>query len=172
VYINIIGGGHCYFADANFLCSLGEFGCPPFSITREQQHATTIDFTKLFLGHYLKKQSNAWVTFNDSLTTSSRITFQKSCVTTFLPAERYQTPLYFSPNPTSGFTSLVGTCSSTTRIRVNVSSISGKKMQCAVFEPRDNDCRLTLDMQEWAQGIYVAEIIGFHEARVFKIVKN
>ncbi|MEI7727711.1 MAG: hypothetical protein WCK09_21570, partial [Bacteroidota bacterium] len=51
VFINIKGGGHCYFADANFICSLGEFGCPGFTITREQQHATTLDFTKLFLDH-------------------------------------------------------------------------------------------------------------------------
>ncbi len=72
VYISIKGGGHCYFADANFICSLGEFGCAAFTINRAQQHITTLDFTKLFLDHHLKNLPGAWTVFNDSLNNSPR----------------------------------------------------------------------------------------------------
>jgi pimeloyl-ACP methyl ester carboxylesterase len=172
VYINIKGGGHCYFADANFLCSLGEFGCPPFTITREQQHATTLDFTKLYLDHYLKNQTNAWITFLDSLNHSPRITFQKSCTTTALPADRQNIPFRIFPNPSENMACIEGACSSREQILVDIADISGRKIQHAVIVPDDGQFRMMLHMNEWARGIYFAEIRDLQNTRVIKIVKN
>ena len=172
VFINIKGGGHCYFADANFICSLGEIGCPAFTITREQQHATTLDFTKLFLDYYLKNQSAAWTVFNDSLNNSPRITFRKSCTTTpVIPGLQL---MHFSvfPNPTGDITSLIGSCSGKEPILVNISDISGKKMFTYTLVPEEYHYRLTLDMSIWANGIYVAKIRSSQETNVVKIVKN
>lgn len=99
VFINIKGGGHCYFADYNLACSIGEASCASsFTITRDQQHAAVIDFLVPYLDYYLKKIPIAWTIFNDSLQNSNRITFLKLCNTTGfnLPAEdRFMV----SPNP-------------------------------------------------------------------------
>ena len=172
VFFNIKGGGHCYFADANFICSLGEFGCPGFTISREQQHATTLDFTKLFLAHYLKNQPNAWTIFNDSLASSPRITFQKSCTTTSIFPDEQRLLFRVFPNPSGDYTSIAGRCPGKEQIHVNISDITGRNIHDFVLKPTDNNYRIMLDMHAWASGIYLAEIRSAMESRVVKIVKN
>lgn len=172
VFINIKGGGHCYFADANFLCSLGEFGCPPFNITREQQHATTLDFTRLYLDHYLKNQTNAWITFLDSLNSSPRITFQKSCTTTAIPYELKHNGFRIFPNPSGNMACIEGACSAREQIHVDICDITGRKIQHSVIETEEDLFRIRLYMNEWARGIYFAEIRGSLLTQVIKIVKN
>jgi pimeloyl-ACP methyl ester carboxylesterase len=172
VFINIKGGGHCYFADASFLCSLGEFGCPGFTITREQQHATTLDFTKPFLDHYLKSQANAWTIFNDSLNNSPRITFQRSCTTTSVNPDVPQILFHVFPNPSGDVVSLTGTISGKEKISVDISDISGRKVHGFVLNPSEKQFRMMLNMDTWANGIYFAEIRSSQEIQVVKIVKN
>ena len=172
VFINIKGGGHCYFADANFLCSLGEIGCPSFTITREQQHATTLDFTKLYLDHYLKNQPGAWTAFNDSLNSSTRITFQKSCTTTAISPGAKLFPFQVFPNPSNDITYLSGSCSGKEQIQVKISDISGKTVYSGAIVPEENLYRLMLNMHDWATGIYVAKISSSLENQMVKIVKN
>ena len=172
VFINIKGGGHCYFADANFICSIGEIGCPGFTITREQQHATTLCFTKLYLDHYLKNLTNAWATFNDSLNNSPRITFQKSCTTTSVAPGVDQVPCRVFPNPSGNLASLTGLSNGKDPVLVIISGISGRKMDAFRVIPEENRYRLTIDMNAWAKGVYFAEIRSSQETRMVKIVKN
>ncbi|MFZ4522375.1 MAG: T9SS type A sorting domain-containing protein [Bacteroidales bacterium] len=172
ILVNILGGGHCYFADANFLCSLGEFGCPAFTITREQQHTTTLDFTKLFLDHYLKNQSGAWVAFNDSLNTSPRITFQKSCTTTSVFPVPSNAPIEVTPNPSKDITVISGNCAAKEPVHISVSDISGRNMFSHMHKPAENHYRLAVDMRSWKEGIYYAAINNSQESRVVKIIKK
>lgn len=172
VFISIRGGGHCYFADANFICSLGEFGCPAFTITREQQHATTLDFTRLYLGHYLKNQTNAWITFLDSLNSSPRITFQKSCTMTALPPDFQHKGFRIFPNPSENMACIEGACSPRDQIHVDISDITGRQIQHSVVVPEEDLFRIRVYMNEWARGIYFAEIRGSLLTQVIKIVKN
>ena len=171
VFINIKGGGHCYFADASFICSLGEIGCPPFTITREQQHAATLDFTKLFLDCYLKNQPGAWTVFSDSLTTSPRITFQKSCTSTNVSPEVQQMQIRVFPNPAEEITCLTGSISGHEQIRIDISDISGRKIQSRFLVPAANRFSMMVDMRGWQEGIYFAEIRSSMETRIIKIVK-
>jgi pimeloyl-ACP methyl ester carboxylesterase len=172
VFINIRGGGHCYFADANFICSLGELGCPAFTITREQQHSTTLDFTRLFLDFYLKKIPGAWTIFNDSLNNSPRITFQKSCTTTSIAPGVQRKPFIVFPNPSGDFAFIEGNCSGNDHVSVNVFHVSGRAVQNYILEPGEKRYHLKIDMSSWAQGVYLAEIRSAQETRVAKIVKN
>lgn len=74
ITIDIFGGGHCYFADYNFLCSLGESSCVPQPLsTREKQQAVTLDFLNLYFGFILKNNVGSWQVFQDSLQSSPRI---------------------------------------------------------------------------------------------------
>ena len=79
-HISIINGGHCYFADYNFNCSLGESFCnPTLDISPEEQQLITFNFLKLWLDYTLNNNLNAFITFNDSLQASIQINFSQTC---------------------------------------------------------------------------------------------
>ena len=79
-FININNGGHCYFANENFACDFGESSCSSgLNITREEQQNVTFDFLNLWLDFTLYNDEYAFAEFNDSLETSVRINYQKSC---------------------------------------------------------------------------------------------
>ena len=78
--INIINGGHCYFANDNVLYSFGESSCNPnLNITRDNQQDITNDFLKVWLDFSLKSNQNSFNIFNDSLQVSNRITYSQLC---------------------------------------------------------------------------------------------
>jgi dienelactone hydrolase len=83
--ISITGGGHCYFANDNFLCTFGENSCNPnLTITRAEQQDVTFDFLIPWLDYHLKSNTDAWEIFSDSLTSSMRITFEQDCDLTII----------------------------------------------------------------------------------------
>ena len=78
--ININNGGHCYFANGNFACDFGESSCSSgLNISRDEQQDVTFDFLNLWLDYTLYNDEYAFAEFNDSLETSTRINYQKSC---------------------------------------------------------------------------------------------
>ena len=78
--INILNGGHCYFANENILCSFGESSCnPSLNITRNEQQSVTNNFLKIWLNFFLKSDQNSFLVFNDSLQASNRITYSQFC---------------------------------------------------------------------------------------------
>ncbi|MEO8734791.1 MAG: hypothetical protein ABI373_10715 [Flavobacteriales bacterium] len=53
-FVDILGGGHCYFADASTTCSFGDLTCGPnLTIDRAQQHQAVLDVTDLWLDHFI-----------------------------------------------------------------------------------------------------------------------
>lgn len=74
--ITINGGGHCFFADYNLFCSIGEGSCSPQpAVTRLQQQSATLDFLNPWFEYLLKNNTAAWQVFVDSLQNSPRITY-------------------------------------------------------------------------------------------------
>lgn len=99
--ISINDGGHCYFANYNFNCTLGESFClPVVPLSRAEQQQTTFDFLHLWLDYQLKGNLNAFTIFNDSLNSSSRITYVQDCSTTIQSVSDYINIRIF-PNPVS-----------------------------------------------------------------------
>lgn len=96
VYISIIDGSHCYFANNSTTCSFGEFN--PGSLPRLEQQDIVSDFLSLWLDYTLRNNSNAFTTFNDSLDASSRITFQKNCSITSIDDDFPKPFEYFTGN--------------------------------------------------------------------------
>lgn len=79
-YVEILGGGHCYFAESNFNCSFGEGTCTPNpTISRAEQQDVAQDFSLMWLNFYLKNDCAAWSAFQDSLASSNRVNTQMSC---------------------------------------------------------------------------------------------
>jgi hypothetical protein len=84
-FINIKGGGHCYYADsAPLSCDLGEtVAGSTISITREQQQSILYDFALPVMEINLKSDASKWAGFNDSLQNSIRITSVVDCPDNF-----------------------------------------------------------------------------------------
>lgn len=77
IMITVNGGGHCYFADYNFYCSIGEATCSPSpTITREQQQQTVLSFLIPYFDFQLKGNFNSWQIFRDLLYSSQEVTFE------------------------------------------------------------------------------------------------
>ncbi len=106
--ISIINGGHCYFADYDFNCSLGESFCnPTLEITREEQQLITFDFLNLWLDYTLYDDQNAFIVFNDSLQTSNQINYLQYCNALGSPNFIKSIEMDIFPNPVIEKLSLV-----------------------------------------------------------------
>ncbi len=77
-FISISGGAHCYFGNSNFFCDLGEnVSSDGISISRGEQQQITFDFLNLWLDYTLKDNCEQYLVFQDSVITSTRITFDQ-----------------------------------------------------------------------------------------------
>lgn len=161
VFLNIKGGGHCYFADYNLACSIGEASCSTMiEISRDQQHAAVIDFLVPYLDYYLKNIPLAWTIFNDSLQNSQRITFMKSCTTTglnLLPAdERFRV----SPNPVHDQLTLTYGNEKEKLSKIVLRSLTG----VVLFSRQDNNLHgqatTEMDLSCFPAGAYLLEVTG------------
>jgi len=79
-FINVLGGGHCYFANTNTNCDFGEgTSSTGISITRLEQQDIAQDLTNLWLDYMLKGDCDAFDYFQDSLANSTRISHLQAC---------------------------------------------------------------------------------------------
>ena len=132
-FISITGGGHCYFANSNFNCDFGEgTSSTGISITRAEQHDTYFDFLALWLDYTLKYNCNAFIEFNDSLNTSTRVTNNQAC----------------TPNPSPIITDNAGTLTS------SVSGVSYTWYLDGTPIPNSNQISITATVP----GAYVVEV--------------
>lgn len=82
-FVNITGGGHCYFGDDSFTCSFGELTCgPDLTISREQQHAAVTDITDLWLRYHVLDDATALTPLLDSLASTTRFIAETTCLST------------------------------------------------------------------------------------------
>ena len=111
--VSITGGGHCYFANFNFFCNLGESGTSGnITVTREEQQQTTADFATPWLDFFLKDNCDGWNELQDSLQNSTRITFMQSSIIgkpeislqsdTLLSTEAHSYQWYLNGEPITG----------------------------------------------------------------------
>lgn len=130
-FISVLGGAHCEFANYNFNCSFGESTCSPSpTISAATQQDIVSDFLHPWLAYYLKDDCAALDIFNDSLSASSRISYQSQCVISnpvasasgmvlsSTPASTYQ--WYLDGNPVAGATSQVYTATAAGTYQVMV----------------------------------------------------
>jgi dienelactone hydrolase len=98
--VNITGGNHCWFANNNLTCNLGEtaLGCD-FGTTRAAQHDVLNDFATLWLDHYLKDSVTAYATFLDSCAQSTRVAVQSVCLSTSTAQQGTGVALSVWPSP-------------------------------------------------------------------------
>ncbi|MEZ4937993.1 MAG: T9SS type A sorting domain-containing protein [Crocinitomicaceae bacterium] len=83
-FINIQGGGHCYYANSNFNCDFGETASSGnISITRQEQQDILFRYLIPWLNLYLKKDCAQNLVFTNDLANDADVTHQVTCSTTF-----------------------------------------------------------------------------------------
>lgn len=171
VYINITGGGHCYFADYNFQCSLGEIGCQQnFTITREEQNDIVLDFTRLYLDYYLKKNAASWILFNDSLTASPRITSMINCTITGSETLPELRELRICPNPAGDIITLDGNLPLDDKATVHISDIYGKILITQYINTKDVPC--SINISTLPAGCWILSVITSKTEHNIRFIKK
>ena len=97
-FVNILGGGHCYYALSNWACDFGEStSSPQPTITRTQQQQIVFNLLIPYLNYTLKNDIAAGNTFLYRLQNNTAITFQRDCLTA-IGSENIKEN-YLFPNP-------------------------------------------------------------------------
>lgn len=148
-FVNILGGGHCYFANSNFNCNFGELTCSPSpAISRGEQHAVVNDFAGLWLDHFLKGIPGALEAVSDSLSSSTRVSAQFTCGITTAVADRAHAPtVRLVPVPANDRLTVLGAAPGT---RLRVFDITGRDMHLSTSPTTDGG----IDVQALPSGTY------------------
>ena len=163
--INILNGGHCYFANENVLCSFGESSCnPTLNITRNEQQNITNDFLKIWLNFSLKSNQNSFTIFNDSLQTSNRITYSQFCNSTSIINPNKVDEIIIYPNPTKSFIKIIVNKKS----NVLIYNSKGEK----ISENYINVGISELNISNFSKGIYYVNVINKKETSSKKMIVN
>ncbi|MBK9483470.1 MAG: dienelactone hydrolase family protein [Bacteroidetes bacterium] len=166
--INIIGGGHCFFANSNFNCTFGEASCTPSpTITREEQQLATNDFLKIWLAYFLKDDCPKAQEFQDSLAASARITYRQnqaiSCVTAINDYQMLN-PTSVNPNPFSH----------TLSIEIPKEPIHNVAIYNMMMQPQGNyvftgsNSKVSLDLSSLTAGIHFIKINQKYWSKILK----
>jgi dienelactone hydrolase len=112
-FVSILGGAHCFFANANFNCDTGEaFSSTGISITREEQQQTASDYYLPWLNVYLKNNCqdidiiNAYAVSDNRTVVSSVCQFECDSTSSITIAD--ESLISICPNPTSDFIYIEG----------------------------------------------------------------
>ncbi|MBU6340912.1 MAG: dienelactone hydrolase family protein [Bacteroidetes bacterium] len=83
-YVELAGGSHCQFANANANCSFGELfsGCANPPISADEQHALVNTLLLPWLNAYLKADAGFITPLNDLLASQNGFTTQNGCSNT------------------------------------------------------------------------------------------
>ncbi len=104
-HVTILGGGHCFFANTDALCELGEsFSNPQPTITRNEQQAIYQPLMHDWFDYYLKNDLVAGQNFTDALQSSTEISFnQMNCSITNSQGLISKQDFSIYPNPADEF---------------------------------------------------------------------
>jgi predicted dienelactone hydrolase len=160
IFLSIKNGCHCYFGDYNFNCTFGESTCNAVpSLARSDQQDVTLDFVKLYLDYYLKGNSSSLNAFNDSLTTSNRITYQKNCTTTLLnsiPSSLNDLSVY--PNPAKNSVTISFMIRKQSDITFDIYNISGVLVHSEKGIYTNGNYQVPLNITGFSKGVYTIKI--------------
>ena len=164
-HISIIDGGHCYFADDNVTCSLGESFCnPTLEITREEQQLITFNFLKLWLDYSLYDNINAFNDFDDLLQFSTQINFTQFCNVLTVQDISEQNSIKIYPNSVTDVINI--DAPENLKYRTNIYDLNGRLIS-------SSKNKSVIEIQTLSLGLYLIEITDLDSGHkvVEKIIK-
>jgi dienelactone hydrolase len=158
-FVNIVGGGHCYFANANFNCDFGEAtSSTGISITRAEQQTKTYSILDPWFEYILKGNSAAYSTY---LTALNELPGELISETTCqgLKLEESELEVRFYPNPVGE--KLVIENPNGKEFNIQVSNLLGE----VVYVTKTNSI---VDLSALKTGFYTIKINNFN----YSIIKD
>lgn len=167
--IEIIDGGHCYFANESFTCNLGEATCNfNLNITAEVQQAIAFTYLNLWLEYAVQGDEASFDTFNTALSEDNDILFMQSCGSNHIPVESEGLDLVVFPNPTESILQVntTGTLTNTSKRYVIMNS-QGQVVQ----EGSLTSNQLTLNLSHLPDGAYCIKTAQGNFASAARFIK-
>lgn len=163
-FVNVTGGGHCFFAENNFNCAFGELTCSPSpDISRAEQHDVVNDFAGLWLDHFLKGDASALNAVVDSMDLSTRVTASHTCAITTATDELNAATWWVGPQPASDQLVLHGVGASG---ELHLLDLSGR----TVLQARKVVPGEVIDVRGLASGTYRLAIRNMERVELFTVV--
>ncbi|NCU32472.1 MAG: T9SS type A sorting domain-containing protein, partial [Candidatus Moranbacteria bacterium] len=169
ILIDITGAGHCFFADYNLFCSIGESSCTPQpTISRQKQQEITLNLLGLYFDFILKGNQESWPIFIDALQSSNEIEH----LIEWLSVDNQDIDFYqeFSiyPNPFKDSLN-IELNSAITELSILVYDSSGR----IIYQNRvsGND-KVEINTKRWPQGFYIVLVSSTNTIWRKKIIKE
>lgn len=159
-FVSIIGGAHCYFANSNTNCDLGEFASSTgITVTRSQQQQLTFSVLDVWFDYILKGNTTSGVDFMNIIATPpSGLNIQSTC-SNLNTDELSDVELEFYPNPTTGWVKVRNSTNET--LVAKVFSLDGKERISVQFKDE-------IDLTGLENGLYFIAVQG----RIYSIAVN
>lgn len=155
-FISILGGAHCYFAEPNDYCDLGEASASSgISISRSEQQELTYRFSDPWMASVLQGDSSAFSDLEGRLSSTSSIGYRRDCQEdpTSLngPEEERDPKLQIQPNPAQERLNLL--LDNNWKIKkLRIHTLQGKLASFEQINPQ------TLDISELDPGVHFLRV--------------
>ena len=165
--VRVKNGGHCYFADNNFACNLGETFCgTDFTITREEQHETTFAFLNLWLDYTLNDNENAFVEFNDAIQTSNLVNYEQTCTSLNTNENINNDTFAIYPNPVKN-EFIINIPEKACNGKYTISNLYGQVVQ----QNKTINCKTSINVSALAKGVYILTYSNDHKQQTTTFLK-
>ncbi len=161
-FVNILGGGHCYYALSNWACDFGEStSSPQPTITRTQQQQVVFNLLIPYLNNMLKNDPAAGDTFLYRLQNNSAITYQRDCLTA-ISSEKTEEK-YLFPNPAEDVVYISDKF--TPPFTITIYNSCGKMMR------QTEETSQSIDLSALKPGIYYFNVFDKDNTVILRIIK-
>lgn len=154
LWVDIQGGGHCFFANSSATCDFGElFTSGGITLTREEQQGIMNSYALPWLDFWLKGEGS-FATISAALESDGDVNFELECENPVGVAEQGSRSIRLFPNPASEYLMLEGEWP--LGARVQIVRPDGRMQLEEILQ----DKRHQLEIREWGSGIYVLRIFA------------
>lgn len=169
-FVSLVGGGHCYFANANTNCDFGELVSGLPSMNRATQQGLMNQFLLPWLDWQLKDNQEAALEFQTLLPATAQIDAQTDCVV--LSGENKEIKvLKLYPNPTSGQLIFEFQDGETfTDVQIQIYSVDGKVQK--IIQLRELNSGYVLPVNDLTTGVYHLNLTSGNGSYTTRFVKQ
>jgi pimeloyl-ACP methyl ester carboxylesterase len=153
--ISINGGSHCYMANNNFFCNVGESSCSPqASISRAAQHSVITAYVLPWLDFQLKGNCAQGAVFDSQLVTDNAITYQKNCIqcNALTTETNVRNGIRVYPNPVTDFITMA--METPADYQVNLYDSRGRLLLSKAFGQT-----VSIDVSGFQNGLYFYSVL-------------
>lgn len=154
LWVDIQGGGHCFFANTSATCDFGElFTSGDITLTREEQQAIMNSYALPWLDFWLKGEGS-FAAINAALESDGDVNFELQCENPVGVSEHGSISMRLFPNPASEYLMLEGEWP--LGARVQIVRPDGRMLTEEVLQGRQH----SLQIKELSSGLYLLRIFA------------